>query len=206
MGYNGIKTKDRGSINTMTDKTDEQIDSVKHQLDRDFNILSVNVTDEVNLIVDKNEWDEVGKIKIDHYSWDKDSIYRHFNKKYINNKIIEQITVIAENEFLRWTDEYAKNSIMQLIKFIHFDSNIPEHPAWEDDTTFEKIALQLLIEILKSDKYLNLIEASNKTNLLKEEAERSGDAKKVQVYERIAYELKQCSLNEFTELKKAIFE
>lgn len=168
------------------------------------NILLVEVKEGLTLPLNKADWDETGKIKIDHRTWAKESVYRHIDSETLNEIIVGYIFVCAENEFLRWSDEDAKKAIERALSIMRYSESIPAHTEWTDNAESEEYALSRLIEIINSDENLNILEVLKRTEVLKTEAELSANKKRVQVYERIIYELTECSLKEFESLKAEI--
>lgn len=144
-------------------------------------------------------------LKIDHYSWPEDSIYRYFEKEFINNRLIREAEIAVENEFLRWNDEASKRFMIEGLGLIHLDRNIPSSKAWGDVHTFERAAIGYLQSLIRDNLDSNIVNIVNKAELHLQEARNKDDIRLTQIYERILYELNECSLREFNELKKTIF-
>ncbi|MDE7430305.1 MAG: hypothetical protein K2N34_00060, partial [Lachnospiraceae bacterium] len=167
-------------------------------------VFDVELTSGTHILIEKQHWDEIGHITIDHYSWCVNSIYRHVSKRDILNIINKQIEIVLENEFLRWDDEFAKKTIVDLLAVFNYDKEIPAHSEWKDDIEFENKAINVLRSILcdtSNSEISNIIHTVE--NLIKE-SKNTNDIKCTQIYERILYELNECSFKEFSALKASI--
>lgn len=178
------------------------IDKKSQTSGNDF--LLVEVKEGLTLPLNKADWNETGKIKIDHRSWVKGSVYGHIDAEKLNEVLVGYIFMCAENEFLRWSDEDAKKAIERALSIMRYSESIPAHTEWADNAEFEEFALSRLIEIIKSDENLNILEVLQRAEALNTEAELSENKKLVQIYERIIYELTECSLKDFESLKEEI--
>lgn len=141
---------------------------------------------------------------IDHSSWCVNSIFRHVSKQNIRNLINKQIEIVLENEFLRWDEEFAKKTIVDLLATFNYDKGIPAHSEWKDDIEFENKAINALKSIIcdtSNSEISNIIHTVE--NLIKE-SKNANDVKCTQIYERILYELNECSFKEFSALKALI--
>lgn len=148
----------------------------------------------------------INQIKIDHYSWSDNSVYRYFEKELINKHLIRQVEIAIENEFIRWDDEYSKQMIIEGLGLMRCDKNIPSCDAWEDVHTFESVAIKSLKAFIKNNKDLDIIGVVHKAESQLIGANIQGNIQKVQICERILYELNESSLREFAELKKATLD
>lgn len=145
----------------------------------------------------------IDRIKIDHYSWPENSIYRYLTKEVINNEIMRQVEIVVENEFLRWDDEYSKCFMIEGLSLIRRDKDLPISDAWEDIHTFESVAIKSLQEIIKDHSDMEITDIIYNVECQLQEAKKLNKIQLMQIYERILYELNECSLREFYELKKA---
>lgn len=146
---------------------------------------------------------QIDKIKIDHYSWSDNSLYRYFDKQLINMRLIRQVEIAVENEFLRWDDDYSKQIMIEGLGLIRCDRNIPSNDAWEDTNAFENAAIKSLQSLIQENDDLDILGAVRKSEYQLQEAKKREEVRLAQIYERILYELNECSLREFNELKRA---
>lgn len=164
----------------------------------------VELTSGAHILIEKQQWDEIGHVTIDHSSWCVNSIFRHVSKQNIRNLINKQIEIVLENEFLRWDEEFAKKTIVDLLATFNYDKGIPAHSEWKDDIEFENKAINALKSIIcdtSNSEISNIIHTVE--NLIKE-SKNANDVKCTQIYERILYELNECSFKEFSALKALI--
>ncbi len=168
------------------------------------NFYDIELESGAHILIEKQHWDEIGHIKIDHYSWCVNSIYRHINKQDLLNIINKQIDILVENEFLRWSDDFAKNAIINLIAVLNYDNAIPAHSEWKDDIEFENKAIDVLKSILCDNFDYEINNIIHMVEDLIKESKNTNDTKYMQIYERILYELNECSFKEYTALKASI--
>lgn len=143
-------------------------------------------------------------IKIDHYSWPEDSIYRYFEKELINKHLIKEVEIAVENEFLRWDNAAPKKFVVNGLGWMRIDGNIPVHDACCDSHKFENLAIETLRALVQRNSDLDIIDVLHKAKHLLQTAKEEDDILLKQIYERIIYELNECSLKEFSELKRAV--
>lgn len=143
-------------------------------------------------------------IKIDHYSWPEDSIYRYFEKEFINKHLIKEVEIAVENEFLRWDSATAKKFVIDGLRWMRIDGNIPVHDACCDSHNFENLAIKTLKSLVQRYYDLEIIDILYKAKHLLQTAKQEENVLLKQIYERIIYELNECSLKEFAELKYAV--
>ena len=140
-------------------------------------------------------------VKLNHYSWNEESPYRYYEKEYVNQKIEDAIQIIVENEFFRRETEYSKKTLCKLIKTVRYDNDLPSCSEWENVAEFESIALFELVKIVKNIVYASLVDALKEVQKKLREAKLFENKKDIQIYERLQYELTECSIKEFEALK-----
>ncbi len=145
----------------------------------------------------------VNQIKIDHYSWSEKSIYRYYDKQLINRRLIRQVEIAVENEFLKWDNEESKRFMIDGLSLMRCDRNIPSSDAWEDANALENAAIKSLQSLIQENVDLDIMSAVCEVECQLQEAKTQEDIRLVQIYERILYELNECSMREFNELKMA---
>lgn len=145
-------------------------------------------------------------IKLDHYSWPEDSPYRNYEKEYVNSTIENTIETLIENEFFRWDTEYSKKALRKLIKTVRYDGNLPSCSEWENVVEFERLALYELVKIVKCKEISSVVDALDEVKKKLCEAKLFEDAKNEQLYERLHYELTECSIKEFEALKREVIK
>lgn len=184
---------------------DDEIDQFRRQLDNDFD----DSKDEAQRTRNPEFRDAIfyGKpktnaIKIHHYSWLENSVYRYYDKAYVNNEIENSILILIENEFFKWDEKYIKDALRKSIKIVPYDGELPSCSEWEDKSEFEQKALEALLQIVKSETILNIVEALNAVQKKLCQAKLFENKKDVQIYERLKYELTECSIKEFEALKQ----
>lgn len=131
------------------------------------------------------------RIKIDHYSWPKRSMYRIFEKDDLNRRCMEKI------------EEYKKNpnpdnvtAIRTMAYMLCVDPpELPAHPSW-DDKEFEREALGALFKIISTKKDIRRGEALR----LARSRARTKDIRKKEIFERIIFEFREAREDEFEEL------
>ncbi|MDE6442773.1 MAG: hypothetical protein K2L12_08500 [Clostridia bacterium] len=182
---------------------DEEIELFKRQLNRDFSGKKDNT--EVDfmdaLFKDKSKTD---KIKLDHYSWSESSVYRYYEKDFINKEIEDAMGFIINNPLFNWDMEPAKKAIRKLLKIVHYGDNLPSCSEWKDKKAFEREALENLVSLLKNSRNANILQVLDFVQNKLREAKLFENKKDAQLYERLKYELTECTLKEFEDLKKAV--
>ncbi len=143
-------------------------------------------------------------VKIDHYSWHEDSPFRYLDKKLLNKEFMKWVTIAVENEFLHWDSEYAKNAMIRGLGMVRNDEIIPPHAAWEDDSAFDDAAIEALKSLVRENESLEITDIVRKAEQNLQNANSKGDTRLAQIYERILYELNECSLKEFYALKSVV--
>ena len=113
--------------------------------------------------------------------------------------------IAVENEFLRWDDDYSKQIMIEGLGLMRCDKNIPSSDAWENVRTFETVAIKSLQSLIQENGDLDIVDAVCKVGCQLKEAKKRGDVQFAQIYERILYELNECSMREFNELKRTTF-
>ena len=141
------------------------------------------------------------KIKLNHYSWTEESPYRNYEKEYVNQTIENTKQILIENEFFRWDTEYSIKAIRKLIKIVRYDDNLPSNSEWDDKGEFERLALFELVKIVKSAWIVNVEDALKEVQKKLREAKLFENKRNTQIYERLQYELRECSIKEFEALK-----
>lgn len=86
------------------------------------------------------------------------------------------------------------------------EEKIPTHPSWKSETEFEKTVMERLERLVKSDRRMGWRGAVKKAEIYLDAVRDTRDQKKVQVYERLVYELKNTGSYYYSQLKKRLFE
>lgn len=180
----------------------EETEQLKKRLERDFDVR--NNGGAMDILFSGKAKNNT--IKIDHYSWSEHSAYRFFDKEYVNEEIERSMESLIENELFRWDADYSKKALRKLIGLVHYDAELPSCSEWEDKKQFEQKALETLVKIVKSTGVLNVDDALNEVQKKLREAKLFENKKDIQVYERLEYELTECSVKEFNALKQELTE
>ena len=176
---------------------------LKRPRDRDFEEKKSGAEDDFMdaLFKDRPKKDE---IKLDHYSWSESSVYRFYDKEFVNKEIEDAMGFMINNPLFNWDMEPAKKAIRKLLKIVHYDDNLPSWSEWKDKNEFEREALGNLVGLLKNSKTANILQVLDFVQNKLREAKLFENKKDAQLYERIKYELTECTLKEFEDLKKAV--
>lgn len=198
--FKGINTPDKAKCERWYDEETEQF---KRQLERDFDEKKSDSEDDFMdaLFKDKPKKDE---IKLDHYSWSENSVYRFYEKEFVNKEIEDTICMLVKNELFRSDMDFCKRSLRLLIKNLHYEDKLPSCSEWEDKNELERKALEILVKLLKNSKDANILQVLDFVRNKLREAKLFENKKDAQLYERIKYELTECTLKEFESLKKAV--
>ena len=158
--------------------------------------MSKKTIEEINAIF-KN-----GHIRIDHYSWPLHSSYRIYSKERMN-KALENLLKYAETVK---DDASQQRGIRAFIRQFHTDpENLPKHPSW-DDKEFEEEALYCLFEIIRTNSEIKQSTARRLARSARAQARAQKDKKRIELYDRILFELTEASDKEFVALKAEVFE
>lgn len=190
----------------------EEVGQFKGQLDTDFSEVKCDA--EINLTETRRDGELThglfkGKekndtLKIDHYSWTKDFVYRYFDKEYINGEIEREIKLLMGNEALCVDSDCLQKVLLKLMKSVPYDGNIPSYSEWDDKKKFEQKALETLVKIVAAPDVSTIADALNEVQKKLREAKLFEDKKCAQIYERLYYELTECSVKEFNALKREV--
>lgn len=145
-------------------------------------------------------------VKIEHYSWHEESPFRYLDKQFLNEHLMRSVEIAVENEFLSWDNEASKRFMIKCFGMMRYDENIPPHTAWTDDAAFKKAAIETLKTLIRENESSEIIDIVRKAEQHLVNAGQKGDVLLAQIYERILYELNECSLKEFNALKRNVFE
>lgn len=168
--------------------------------------MNPELNDLIKILSTFSDIEALDCIKIDHYSWSKYSIYRYFEKEFINKHLIREVEIAVENEFLRWDSATAKKFVINGLGWMRIDGNIPVHNAYKDTREFENLAIEILKSLIQKNYDMGIIDILHMAKHLLQTAEQENNVSAKQIYERIVYELSNCSLTEFDDLKNEIAE
>lgn len=133
-------------------------------------------------------------IKIEHYSWNANSIYRYFDKSELTSKIEKMSDRVTE-------DPAVQKSMRILIKSVCADSDdMPESPSW-DYWAFQDAAVNALSALVKKP-------TDRRSDVLKRARYRLENAigRDREIYTRIIYEVKMSDDREFDGLKEYLLK
>ena len=82
----------------------------------------------------------------------------------------------------------------------------PAHPSWQNDEEFENVVMNRIEKIVKTDKRMGKSGAVKKAEVYLDAVRDTSDWKMTQVYERVVYELKISSDEDYRKLREALFK